>query len=99
LGAAQGQCLLTGETIPDVLEAAHIIPVGHGGKDEVGNGFCLRIDIHRLYDAGKLRVFSNGRVHLSDEIGDAISYSGLPNEIVLPEPILTANVDWRNQYL
>ena len=99
LGAAEGQCLLTGETIPDVLEAAHIIPVGHGGRDEVGNGFCLRIDIHRLYDAGKLRVLSDGKIHLSDQVSDAVSYSNLPNEIVFPDPVLTANVDWRNQYL
>lgn len=99
LGAARGQCLLTGETTPDVLEAAHIIPVGHGGTDDVGNGFCLRMDIHRLYDAGKLRVRSDGGVLLNDQISDAISYSELPREIVFPNPVLTANVDWRNNYL
>lgn len=99
IGAAAGECLLTGERTPDVLEAAHIIPVGHGGRDDVGNGFCLRMDIHRLFDAGKLRIKVDGNVVLGDQIKSAVSYSGLPAKIVFPAPVILANIDWRSKYL
>lgn len=99
LEAAQGRCLLTGETTQDVLEAAHIIPVGHGGNDLVGNGFCLRMDIHCLFDAGKLRIRSDGGVILNDQIRDAVSYSGLPRIVTFPSAVMLANIDWRSRYL
>ena len=51
-----GRCFLTGEAISEVLEAAHIVPVKHGGNDDSQNGLCLRIDIHRLFDSGNLRI-------------------------------------------
>lgn len=99
LEAARGRCLLTGETTPDVLEAAHIIPVGHGGNDFVGNGFCLRMDIHCLFDAGKLRIRSDGGVILNDQIKDAVSYSGLPRIVTFPSAVVLTNIDWRSRYL
>lgn len=99
LEAARGQCLLTGETTPDVLEAAHIIPVGHGGNDHVGNGFCLRMDLHCLFDAGKLRIKSDGAVFLNDQLRVAVSYSGLPSTVTFPDSVMLANIDWRSRYL
>ncbi len=99
LDAAGGECLLTGEMTPDVLEAAHIIPISHGGDDDVGNGFCLRMDVHRLFDAGKLRIKADGNVSLGDQIKKAVSYSGLPTNIAFPAPVMLANIDWRSKYL
>lgn len=97
--AADGKCLISGEGIQTVLEAAHIIPVGKGGSDEVGNGFCLRIDLHKLYDAGKIRIHENGIIAFADEVKRATSYSGLPSKVVFPKDVNKANIVWRNKYL
>jgi hypothetical protein len=56
MAAYGGQCALTGCRAPAALEAAHIVPVSEGGLDRVDNGLLLRADVHRLYDAGLLRV-------------------------------------------
>ena len=99
LKASAGTCLLTGEKTLDVLEAGHIIPVEHGGTDAVGNGLCLRIDIHRLFDAGKIRIKPNGEIVLNDLIADAVSYRDLPTTINLPHSAMALHLEWRFNYL
>jgi len=99
LAAAESRCILTNETTPDVLEAAHIIPVGSGGSDIVDNGFCMRVDIHRLFDGGKLRVAPNGAVSLNPHIINAVSYQNLPRRVTFPASVNAANVEWRSRYL
>ncbi|MCY7274208.1 MAG: HNH endonuclease [Phormidesmis sp. CAN_BIN44] len=99
LDAASRICILTQETTPDVLEAAHIIPVRHGGTDSVGNGFCMRVDIHRLFDGGKIRIGSNGTVTLSEHVEAAVSYADLPRSINFPPAVDPVNVEWRSRYL
>lgn len=51
-----GACLITGETEPAALEAAHIRPVYAGGSDTMDNVLLLRADLHRLFDAGLLTI-------------------------------------------
>jgi HNH endonuclease len=99
LRAAQNQCVMTQETTSDVIEAAHIIPVGHGGTDSSANGLCMRVDIHRLFDNGKIRIAENGAVTLHEQIADAISYQDLPSAINFPASVDRANVRWRSRYL
>jgi hypothetical protein len=99
LDAANQTCILTQETIADVLEAAHIIPVQHGGIDSVDNGFCMRVDIHRLFDGGRIRIAPDGTVILSEHIQTAISYAGLPTSVTFPSSVNQANVEWRSRYL
>lgn len=99
LEAASGTCLLTQETTLDVLEAAHIIPVQYGGTDFVNNGFCMRVDIHRLFDGGKIRIAPNGTVTLNGRIEAAVSYADLPRSIDFPSAIDSINVEWRSRYL
>ena len=99
LKASENRCILTNEMIPDVLEAAHIVPVSHGGTDLVGNGFCMRVDIHRLYDAGKIRIEPDGNVRLGEQVNSAASYSSLPKGTILPTSVNVANLEWRNRYL
>jgi hypothetical protein len=99
LGAANGTCLLTGEKTIDVLEAAHIVPVQYSGSDQVGNGFCMRVDIHRLFDGGKIKIDPNGTVTLNDQIKTAVSYANLPRVVDLPSSVEIANVEWRSRYL
>jgi hypothetical protein len=99
LGVGHHRCILTQENTPEVLEAAHIVPVGQGGTDLVGNGLCMRVDIHRLYDSGKIRIEPNGTVTLNDQIANAVSYSGLPRNIHFPQAIRAENLEWRSRYL
>lgn len=99
LDAANQACILTQETIPDVLEAAHIVPVKYGGIDSVDNGFCMRVDIHRLFDGGRIRIAPDGTVILSEHIQTAISYAALPESVTFPLSVNQANVEWRSRYL
>lgn len=54
--AYQSTCALTGCTVVEVLEAAHII--GYRGKEtnHVQNGLLLRADIHALFDMGLVGI-------------------------------------------
>ncbi|MCY7336987.1 MAG: HNH endonuclease, partial [Chamaesiphon sp.] len=96
--AYNGSCLLTQETISDVLEAAHIVPVSHGGSDDDNNGFCLRVDIHRLFDSGNIRIKPTGELLLSEIAAASRNYSLLPNKIAIPSFVNPANVAWREKY-
>jgi len=92
------QCLITGERMAEVLEAAHIIPVTRGGTDDVGNGLCLRVDIHRLFDAGNIRLHPSGDLQFTDAIKASQNYKYLPTRIVIPAFVNRANVVWRSKY-
>lgn len=98
LEASDKKCLLTGERITEILEAAHIIPVNSGGSDEKDNGICLRIDIHRLFDSGNIRILPTGELNFSDAVKESGSYKTLPLQIKIPSFIRMANVEWRNKY-
>ena len=99
LAAAGGQCILTDETTHDVLEAAHIVPVEDGGIDAMGNGLCMRVDVHRLFDSGKVRIGASGTVALHKDLVTTASYSGLPQSVVFPLAVKVSNVAWRERYL
>lgn len=62
--AVDRECVITGEYTPEVLEAAHIIPVAREGADCIENVILLRSDLHRLYDRGLFRINSDGRLIL-----------------------------------
>lgn len=91
-------CIVTGVRIENVLEAAHIIDVKYNGSDKVENGLCLRSDIHQLFDSKHLRLFSNGRIVLSEVAAAKANYSQLPSNIVIPDFINKDHLDWRVNY-
>lgn len=97
--AYEGRCFLTGEVIAEVLEAAHIVPVTNNGADHEDNGFCMRVDIHRLYDSGNLRIRPDGSLMLSDAVAGSSNYKGLPQTVKFPAFVNPANVTWRDSYL
>ena len=99
LQAAQGRCLITNEGMSDVLEAAHIIPVEHGGDDLVGNGLCLRADVHRLFDKGRIRIRPDGTIIAHNVLAETASYARLPDQVAFPGPVNIRNVDYRERYL
>lgn len=76
-----GRCPISGCEVREVLEAAHIHPFAAGGQSDASNGILLRVDLHKLFDAGKLAidpvkrtvVFSEScQKHYSDLRGVAI---------------------------
>jgi len=91
-------CLLTSESIPEVLEAAHVRPHHLKGSDDVSNGVCLRRDVHRLFDAGHIRISAGGSVHLSTVLQDSRSYRSLPTNIQIPDHVDTDQLRWRHSY-
>ena len=50
------QCMMSGEPLLDVLEAAHIRAVADGGSHKPDNGLLLRADLHTLFDLDLIGV-------------------------------------------
>lgn len=99
MAAYKQTCFITGEEISEILEAAHIVPVKNGGSDEENNGLCLRIDIHRLFDSGNIRLKSDGGLMLSDNVANSKNYGFLPKGVNYPAFVNPANIAWRDNYL
>ncbi|MDC7674694.1 HNH endonuclease [Asticcacaulis machinosus] len=99
LNAYERTCFITGEKIPEILEAAHIVPVKNGGSDDENNGICLRIDIHRLFDSGNIRLRIDGSIMLSDNVASSANYGFIPEGVTYPPFINPANIAWRDNYL
>ncbi|WP_164841417.1 HNH endonuclease signature motif containing protein, partial [Rhizobium sp. Pop5] len=57
------RCCITGATIAELLEAAHIQPYVDQRSDHPQNGLCLRADIHRLFDSGLITIDTSFRLH------------------------------------
>ena len=99
LMAFNSRCLVTNEMLPDVLEAAHIIPVEYDGVDDVENGLCLRRDVHRLFDLGHLRLTTEGSLSLSSAAQNSVSYARLPKAVIIPSFVDRSRIEWRSNYL
>ncbi|WP_082699124.1 HNH endonuclease [Arthrobacter sp. EPSL27] len=95
LDISQQRCLLTGTQLPAVLQAAHIRPVASDGSDLVGNGLCLRSDVHTLFDSNRIRIRPDGEMSYSGEVLRDPSYSDLPGNVILPQHVNKAEVHWR----
>lgn len=93
-----GECPITNVDLPDVLEAAHIKPHAYGGSMEVDNGWPMRVDVHRLFDSGKLRIRPDGHYGLIEFTDEAArrNYKELVNKaIMIPETTNLEYVQWR----
>jgi predicted restriction endonuclease len=58
------KCVLTGESCPELLDAAHIIDMQDGGANGMMNGILLRTDLHRLFDRRLLIIREDGSVNI-----------------------------------
>jgi len=87
-------CIITNVRLPEVLEAAHIVPYKYRGEDTAANGLCLRMDIHQLFDCGELRLKPNGEVVLTDRARLSYGYT-IPPEIRIPDVVNRDYVRWR----
>lgn len=62
-------CMVSGTTIPEIIEAAHICPVSDGGSFHVGNGLLLRADLHTLFDLNLLGIEPvNLTIHFNERV-------------------------------
>lgn len=85
LRAYGGRCAVTGCSVQNLLEAAHIRPYLGAQTNVTHNGLLLRADIHTLFDCGLLSVSLDGLVLLADELENT-EYSKLAGKkIILPE--------------
>ncbi|WP_416897265.1 MAG: HNH endonuclease [Minwuia sp.] len=88
----KGRCVLTGCSVPQALEAAHVLP--HDGseiRDRVENGLLLRRDLHAMFDSllwsinpktGKVRLSK----HLTDRSYDQFDGKTVQHHVA-PEPL------------
>ncbi len=98
LSAFNSTCLITGASIENVLEAAHIVDVKYKGSDKIENGLCLRSDIHQLFDSKHLRLLPTGEIILSEVADTKNNYKSLPRQIVIPDFVNKEFLDWRGKY-
>jgi len=69
LAAYGRRCAISGLPIPDLLEAAHIIPDrDERGRPEIGNGICLSTLHHTAYDRNLLGIDPDGRIHVARRV-------------------------------
>ena len=88
------RCIITNVTMPEVLEAAHIVPFKYHGEDTIANGFTMRMDIHQLFDSGHLRINVRGEVFLTDRV--RMDYGALiPPLVRIPDVVNPDFVRWR----
>ena len=63
------KCAISGISVVDTIQAAHIRPYNGPETNHPANGIALRSDIHRLFDLGKIRINPGDlRIHLHPEI-------------------------------
>lgn len=103
LRAYDNRCTISGEIIPELLEAAHIQEYRNKSSNHVQNGLLLRIDLHKLYDSGLIYIDENYTVHVSPQISSSHyrQYHGklinLPSQLS-DYPSITALIQRKAQF-
>jgi hypothetical protein len=63
--ACGGKCVVSGCSVPEAVEAAHLVGRDwRQGHNSVSDGILLRRDLHSLYDRGLLQIGEDGTVTL-----------------------------------
>jgi putative restriction endonuclease len=81
LASYDNRCCVSGTRIAELLEAAHIQPYVNETSNHNQNGLCLRVDIHRLFDAGLIAISPELTVVLSDALSRT-NYAALAGKTV-----------------
>ncbi len=69
LSAYDRRCSVSGLPIPELLQAAHIIPDrDERGQPDITNGICLSILHHTAYDRHLLGIDPDGRIIVADSV-------------------------------
>lgn len=70
IDAYDGTCAVTGSTVEETLEAAHIRPYRGVHSHRVTNGLLLRADVHTLFDLFLLTVDETSTVRVGPDLAD-----------------------------
>jgi putative restriction endonuclease len=70
------RCCISGDGLGELLEAAHIQPYIDERSNHPQNGLCLRVDLHRLFDAGLITITDDFMVRVSKRLAGT-SYANL----------------------
>ncbi len=69
LSAYDRRCSVSGLPIPELLQAAHIIPDrDERGQPDITNGLCLSILHHTAYDRNLLGIDPDGRIVVAESV-------------------------------
>jgi hypothetical protein len=84
--AYQERCAITGCTVPQLLEAAHIVPYADQGANSTANGLLLRADLHTAFDLHLVWVdVDTMEVRVAPSITDA-AYRALEGKALRTPP-------------
>jgi putative restriction endonuclease len=74
LAAYRSQCCVTGLSIPQLLNASHIVPwsVDVNNRTNPRNGLCLNAIHDRAFDCGLLTITVDMRVKISPRVTDGV---------------------------
>ena len=89
------QCIVSSNSNPDELEAAHIVGVGDGGDYDISNGLLLEANLHKTFDKYQWAINpSLLEIEVKNSNGSINKYNG--NKINLKlNPILYSNLKSR----
>jgi Predicted restriction endonuclease len=62
------RCAITGLPLPQLLEAAHIVPDSRDGEASVQNGIAMSCLHHTAYEQNLLGIDPDGFIHLSESV-------------------------------
>lgn len=91
--AYKGACCITGETTPELIEAAHIQQYLNKDSNHVQNGVMLRVDFHKLFDNGLMTIDNEYCVEMSSVVHADYYRSFHGRRINLPD----SRNDWPSQ--
>ena len=76
--ACGGCCVISGNAVPQALEAAHLRGRSwHEGQNAASDGVLLRRDLHALYDSSLLSIEKDGRVVFHPDVApNYLEFSG-----------------------
>jgi hypothetical protein len=93
------KCMVTGETIDSIIEAAHIIPYCGPDSNRIENGLLLRVDIHRLFDQGLLTIHpSSNEVCVSPMLESSSYWCLNGKKLILDVPLLAREEYLKNRW-
>jgi putative restriction endonuclease len=105
LKAYNNTCCITGETTPELLEAAFIQPFKNAFSIHVQNGLLLRVDLYKLFCSNLLFIDHDYAIHVSKHVsndyyssfnGKIITLPTLPHACPSIEALELRREDFRN---
>ena len=64
----KNKCCICEESNEFILEAAHITPYVNENSNHIKNGILIRVDFHKLFDAGLITIKENYHIKLSPHL-------------------------------